>query len=115
MLKRGVYLKEGVPKRERKVMVTMTPGVCVDCGDGYRSLLPGDGGRNKRKPLEACLPLFSSHSRQKSQRWISEYVCEDCVEHYYCNAFDRLSQSAAECVFEGREREITKFWYLSWR
>lgn len=44
-----------------------------------------------------------------------EYVCEDCVEHYYCNTFDRLSQSAAECVSEGRERQIAKFWYLSWR
>lgn len=29
------------------------PGVCVDCGDGYRNLLLGYGGRNKRKLLEA--------------------------------------------------------------
>lgn len=29
------------------------PGVCVDCGDGSRNFLLGDGGRNKRKLLEA--------------------------------------------------------------
>lgn len=29
------------------------PEVYVDCGDGYRNLLLGYGGRNKRKLLEA--------------------------------------------------------------